>query len=301
MLIHDAITQFLKDQSARGNSFKTISDYTTKLWIFEDYCRSNKITRLGEVNVSFLQDYVNELRSSRIASISVQSYVRSLRAFLNWSYQSGHLTDDLCVKFKLPKANRDVIDVLTDSEIEKIYSCFPNEANQLHLRNRVIISLMLDSGLRLNEVVQIKVSDLHLSERILIINGKGAKQRYVTFGDLTAAYILKYVSFVRPVDHLLVKYDDLGSQEGITDVTVKQLFRKLKKSSGVSRLYPHLLRHTFATKYLENGGDIYTLQMLLGHSSLDMVKKYLHLSQRRTLERYRPYSPLDNIKKPSSL
>ena len=301
MLIDSAFKTFLQDQYARGNSNKTLSDYVTKLSIFVDYCNNHNKALLEEVDLPFLQAFVIELRCSNISSVSVQSYVRSLRAFLNYCYRSGFIPDDICNRFKLPKAKRDVIDILTDTEIKRLYGCFPNEANQLHLRNRVIISLMLDSGLRLHEVVSLKRSDLHLDDRLIIINGKGAKQRYVTFGDLTASYLLKYVALARPIDHLLYYFDDFGSQIAITDTTVKQLFRKLKQSSGISRLYPHLLRHTFATKYLENGGDIYTLQMLLGHSSLDMVKKYLHLSQKRTLQRYLPFSPLDNMKKPSSI
>lgn len=89
----------------------------------------------------------------------------------------------------------------------------------------------------------------------------------------------------------------LSNLEPVTDVTIRQMFRKLKKQSGVPRICAHLLRHTFATRYLENGGDMYTLQQILGHTSLEMVKKYVHSTTRKTLPNFPKYSPLDNLKR----
>ena len=86
-----------------------------------------------------------------------------------------------------------------------------------------------------------------------------------------------------------------GGQKPIEQTTVKQLFRKLKKKLDIPRLKPHLLRHTFATRYLENGGDMYTLQQILGHTSLEMVKKYVHLTHRKTVAKFPDYSPLDRL------
>lgn len=83
--------------------------------------------------------------------------------------------------------------------------------------------------------------------------------------------------------------------ETITQVTIKQLFKKLKRKTEIPRLHPHLLRHTFATRYLENGGDIYSLREILGHTSLTMVQKYLHLTQQKTTQRFPNFSPMDRI------
>ena len=125
---------------------------------------------------------------------------------------------------------------------------------------------------------------------------KGNKERYVPIGFQTKKYLLRYsilcgysVSDKTP----FFEKDDLTP---LKITTVKQLFRKLKKQSQIQRLKPHLLRHTFATRYLENGGDIYSLQMILGHTSLEMVKKYVHFIPKKTAMNFSSYSPIDNLK-----
>ena len=87
----------------------------------------------------------------------------------------------------------------------------------------------------------------------------------------------------------------MSNLEPVTDATLRQMFRKLKKRSGIPRLRAHLLRHTFATRYLENGGDMYALQQILGHTSLEMVKKYVHSTTRKIVPKFPEFSPLDNL------
>ena len=143
--------------------------------------------------------------------------------------------------------------------------------------------------MRVSELTGINLSDIDKQLRSLTVTGKGNKQRMVAFGTNTASILGRYSRSVPPSGSLLLTSEGLP----ITRDTIKNMFRRLCESSGVTRLYPHLLRHTFATRYLENGGNIYALQQLLGHSSLDMVKKYLHLSQRRLVSEFERYSPID--------
>ena len=94
---------------------------------------------------------------------------------------------------------------------------------------------------------------------------------------------------------MIIKESSEGRFEPVKETTIKDLFRKLKVKSGIDRLHPHLLRHTFATRYLENGGNIYSLQLLLGHTSLEMVKRYLHLANSKVRKDFVNYSPLDRV------
>lgn len=290
MTIKQSFALFLDDQYLKGNSLNTITDYSNMLRGFLDSYGDMLLTDLSSYH---LNEYARMLRESHSNTVTVQSYIRSLRAFLNWLYFNDYLEEDFCRKFRLPKARKAFINVLTDCEIQRIFEAYSDTSNVIHLRNRAIISLMLDSGLRLNEVVTAQICDLHLIEGYLIVDGKGSKQRAVSFGVNTLQHLKAYLKAVTPTQTLFLN----SSGDPLTISAIKNMFRKLKKKSGVQRLHPHLLRHTFATRYLENGGSIYNLKDLLGHTTLKQTQAYLHIAQNRRHLDFSKYSPLDNIKK----
>jgi integrase/recombinase XerC/integrase/recombinase XerD len=218
-----------------------------------------------------------------------------LRVFLTWCFNEGYATENIPARFKLPKAQRKTIDVLTDDEVRRLFACF-----DLHTmtgaRNYAICVLMLDSGLRLNEVVTLPIGAVHVLEGYVIVDGKGNKQRLVPLGLQSKRALIRYMGRVPQGEQkapLFVKDNLIPLQQS----TITQLFRKLKTRANIPRLHPHLLRHSFATRYLENGGDIYSLQQILGHTSLEMVKKYVHLIPSKTVVCFPQFSPLDNLAK----
>ena len=290
LMLSDAISDFLTDQSVKGNSPYTLTYYESILKRFQQF--------VGDVDVNTLtvqkcKEYYFFLNDDGLCSGSVQTYIRGLRAFLRWLYENDLISCNLCHKFKLPKAYRKEIDILTDDEIYTLYHSFGNDFRGV--RNLCVCSLMLDSGLRLNEVLTLQKSLFHLDERYCIVNGKCQKQRFVPIGKVSAEYIKTYLSLA-PLPSKSSKY--LFTREDGAPLTrngFKSIFRNLKITSGISRLHPHLLRHTFATRFLENGGNIYALQNILGHTSLEMVKRYLHLSQCRLYNDFSQFSPLDNL------
>lgn len=299
MTLSVAYDEFLLDQRVKGNSPRTLEYYENVLTIFINYL--GKDFPVSDITLRTCKEYYLHLVEGRdIKSVSVQSYIRGLRAFLRWLYDNDYTDVNICERFKLPKATRNIVDVLSDEEIERLLNVLSG-SEWLNVRNRLIVALMLDSGLRLNEVVTLKESSVHLKDRYLIVTGKGDKQRTVPFGDFTFRTLEEYLQITQKArfkDSLIIKVSEtLCAFEPITDTAIKNLFRKLKKRADIPRLYPHLLRHTFATRYLENGGNIYTLQAILGHTSLEMVKKYLHLATTRIRADFPKFSPLDNIKK----
>ena len=291
MTITQVFGLFLDDQYLKGNSLHTITDYTNKLRPFLKQFGERELVELRPEN---LNEYARHLRETHSNTITIQSYIRALRAFLNWLYLNDHVEADFCRKFRLPKARKAFLNVLTDQEIERVYAVYSDDSNVIHLRNRVVLSLMLDAGLRLNEVVTAQVTDLHLPEGYLIVTGKGSKQRAVSFGLTTLEHVKTYLDVAKCSGALL----QTSGGEPLTRDTLKNMFRKLKKKSGVERLHPHLLRHTFATLYLENGGSIYNLKELLGHTTLKQTQAYLHIAQNRRHLDFERFSPLDNIKRP---
>lgn len=294
MTIRECIDDFLIEQQVRGNSPKTQKHYFRCLGLFERF-QSPKNPDISAVSVSDCKAYYIHLSNRNVSSVTVQTYIRALRAFLSWCYLEGYISENIPKKFRLPKAQKKKIDILTDSEVEQLFRCLSGR-DFISIRNYCIVALMIDSGLRLNEVVTIRRDKIHIAEGYAIVNGKGNKERFVPLGLNSKRALLRYCAIVpnREKETPLFVKDTLIP---IKESTVKQLFRKLKSRSGIPRLHPHLLRHTFATRYIERGGDIYSLQSILGHTSLEMVKKYVHLIPSKTVVNFAFLSPLDNALK----
>ena len=294
MTIRECIDDFLIEQQVRGNSPKTQKHYFRCLGLFERF-QSPKNPDISAVSVSDCKAYYIHLSNRNVSSVTVQTYIRALRAFLSWCYLEGYISENIPKKFRLPKAQKKKIDILTDSEVEQLFRCLSGR-DFISIRNYCIVALMIDSGLRLNEVVTIRRDKIHIAEGYAIVNGKGNKERFVPLGLNSKRALLRYCAIVPNKEKetpLFVK-DTLIP---INQSTVKQLFRRLKVQADIPRLHPHLLRHSFATRYIERGGDIYSLQSILGHTSLEMVKKYVHLIPSKTVVNFAVLSPLDNALK----
>ena len=278
-----AISEFMIEQRIRGNTEKTLDYYKYVFHKFEAFRRCDKIS---DITLQLCKEYLLYLMCLDISSVTVQSYVRGFRAFLSWLYASGYHSVNLSNAFRLPKAHKAVINVLTRSEIDLLLSQF-DITSFLGFRNRCICLLMLDSGLRCGEVVSLSTERVHLKERYIIVDGKCDKERIVPISTLTARELARYARIKPSSDCFFCTLQGLP----ITSDTVKDFFRELKRVKGLERLYPHLLRHTFATTYLENGGNIYNLQSILGHTSLEMVKRYLHMSKTAVLRDFDSFNP----------
>lgn len=294
MTLQNAIDEFLIEQQIRGNSDKTILYYKRCLGFFSAY-NDLKSRSVGSISVSDCKSYLLYLNTKNVTTTTIQTYIRALRVFLTWCYSENYIDVDISAKFRLPKAKRKTIDVLTDEEIKRLFACL-NGRDFYSIRNYCIVALMLDSGLRLNEVVTLETDKVHIVEGYVIVNGKGNKERIVPLGLNSKKALLRYMSIV-PKSELKTPLFVKDTLTPLKQSTVKQLFRRLKVSASIPRLRPHLLRHSFATRYLENGGDIYSLQLILGHTSLEMVKKYIHLTNSKTAVNFSNYSPLDTVLK----
>lgn len=293
--LKSALDEFLIEQQIRGNSLATVKYYCVCIGLFAVHTGEDKL--MEEIILNDLQRYYMALQGRKLSTVTVQSYIRAVRAFLTWCYNEGYMSVCLPDKFKLPKAKRNAVDVLTDGEVRRLMASFVGNGF-IARRNACICALMLDSGLRMNEVVSLTIGRVHIAEGYIIVDGKGNKQRIVPIGLYMRKALMRYLA-VRPgcIDRapqetpLFVK----DAFTPISRTTVKQLFRKLKKRTNIPRLKAHLLRHTFATRYLENGGDIYSLQQILGHTSLEMVRRYVHTIPRKTVVNFSRFSPLDNL------
>lgn len=303
MTLKQAVNAFLVEQKVRGNSPKTIIAYKQQLKYFYEFIDDIDMQLLNYTHVQeytlYLRDKLKNsnhpysiLKDEHISDVTVQTYVRGLKSFINFCIERKYIPKDSFEYFRLPKAKKVIVEILPDDQIRQLFAfCDRNTNKKIALRNKLILSLMVDCGLRVNEVATLRISNIDLKEQILKVTGKGNKERKVPFGDFTLNLLTKYIKRYKSDDLLFI--NEYGNPFGYFGI--KKLFQKLKKYTGNENLHPHLLRHTFATKYLINGGDITSLKMILGHTSLKMVEHYLHLAEQFTVNRYKQYSVLDNL------
>jgi site-specific recombinase XerD len=215
-----------------------------------------------------------------------------LKTFGNWLTTESY--PNPFAGLKEPRVPQTVVDVLTESEVETILdSLNPNVVTGA--RNLAIVMLFLDSGLRVNELATATMADLDLQNRRIKVMGKGSKERFVRFGARCAKVLLRYISLFRPTperdDLIFLALDGLPS----TTSGIRRMVTRLGKSCGIPRLHPHLFRHTFAVNYVMAGGDIMSLKELMGHSTLQMVQRYMHFTQSQLSTKYDEFSPMDRM------
>lgn len=293
MNLSQAYEMFMQEQKFRGNSQETISYYKICLNMFIDYCGSD--LDVSDLDVILFKGYQLHLQETKnIKRVSVRTYARAVRVFYRYLYFED-LIDININKLQLMKANTEVILPLSDVEVKQLLNSFDVDSF-LGVRDKLICMLMLDCGLRRGEVVKLTNSDIDLLNCTLKINGKGSKQRIVSYGNLTNLYINLYKD-LRP-DVLTSSSDSFFltiHSEPITHNTIKMLFQDLKTKSGITRLYPHLLRHTFATNYIYNGGNLEVLRVLLGHSTISITQIYIHLASQMHIINDKYNSHLDTF------
>jgi len=185
---------------------------------------------------------------------------------------------------------------LTTEEIKKIIESI-NRRTLTGARNHAILVSLLDTGLRASEAAGVILNNLNLKDGYIKVTGKGGKERVVPIGKYVQMTLWSYIDKVR-LKPANPDYDNLflsPAGKPITVNTIKLVFSRLAKSSGVDRLHAHLCRHTFAINYLLNGGDIFSLREIMGHSTLEMVNHYLHFTNSQITAQHHKYSPMDRL------
>ena len=296
---------------SEGKSHQTVIWYSRVVRYFGDYLKERQLAdTLDNLSVDLVRDFVLHLQTRRkwpdrqchlaeqnLRAISVQTYVRALRGFFNWIYREGYTRENILANLRPPKAPRTLAEVLRDEEVGRILACADPETSW-GSRDSAMLIVMLDTGLRLSEVANLAMANAHLDEGYLKVMGKGAKERMVPIGGVAQKALLRYVYKFRP-EPLNASEDTLFlTPEGraMSANGVQMVIRRLALKSGVKRLHPHLCRHTFATNYLMNGGDVFTLQQILGHTTLEMVRRYVNLASAHVRVQHRKFSPMDRMR-----
>ena len=300
--LSELVEKFEVHNKSEGKSERTVEWYNQALEIFKGWLKAEGMsTCLDDIGEDEVRLFILHLQDrdglrGKASSHTVNNRVRALRSFFNWLYKKRYTGRHRLEDVRPPKVRQNEIEILTDDEVGRIFSSIdPN--NFLGARNAAIYSIMLETGLRLSEVVTLKSRDVHLDERYVKTLGKGDKKRIVSFGTTCRKALANYAHNYRFEDK------DQGADtffickdgSSMTSDGLRSLTERLSKSVDIPRLHPHLLRHTYATRFLMNGGDGFLLQQNLGHSSLEMVRRYLHIASRMAAQISLDFSPLDRV------
>jgi len=291
-----------------GKSPKTTEWYTSFLERFRRFLeRSELPTQLDKIEKTHIRRFILYLqqeartphKNKPLSGATVQGYVRALKAFFAWAEREEYTPTNLMAKIPIPKAETRVIATFSKEQIQSLFNlCLSSNGNSV--RNTLILLLLFDCGLRVSELVGIELDDINLEEGIIKIRkSKGSKERYVPVGNVAQKFLWKYINTSRPKPIVTHITSLLLSDKGLplTGNGVQQILRRYSKKAAITgvRCSPHTCRHTFAKNYLMNGGDIFSLQKILGHSSLASVRIYLNLFASDIKKQHRQFSPVDNM------
>lgn len=231
-----------------------------------------------------------------LSPYTLRGFVQVLKGFATWLYREGLTESNLLAVLEFPRTPRRVPPSLSQDEIRRLLLAV-NQSTLMGVRDYALLCLFLDTGLRLAEAVGLTMVDLHLEESWLKVVGKGAKERLVPFGAACQRALWRWLQ-VRP--HSLSPQRDsvflTWDRRAITRHAIQEMTRFYAGKAGLPvKVRPHLLRHTFALNFLRAGGDVLTLQKLLGHSSLEMVRWYVSLTNDDVTVAHRRHSPLDQL------
>ena len=278
----------------RGLSVNSIKSYEYDLNLFKNFIQSNQMSdtpfncRPETVKNYLYNNLSNKKSRSQARSIS------SIKGFFNYLIFEGHIKKSPISDIESPKIEKNLPEVLTELEIEKLIKSFDIKEN-FGQRNRTIIEVLYGTGMRVSELVNLKLSNIFFKENIIKIIGKGNKERFVPLGDIASNEIRKYLK-IRDNSIIDSKFSDIvflnRYGRGLTRSMIFKIISDSYKRIGLNKkISPHTLRHSFATHLLKNGADLRTIQLILGHESISTTEIYTHLDTNHLDEVLKNFHP----------
>ena len=267
-------------------STNTIIAYQNNIDDFCDYLNDKKITNLNKIDYLTIRSYLKILYERNFTKKTISRYISSLRSFFKYLFIHHYISSNPMVLISNPKLDKKLPQFLSVNDVETLLSK-PKLDNPLGIRDALILELLYSTGIRVSELVNIKLEDINFSLRQIKILGKGNKERYVLYGDVCSNLLDNYLKNSRiELDHDKNPYLILNSRGNkITTRAIRDIINKYDFSINV-HVTPHTLRHTFATHMLNEGADLKSVQELLGHENLSTTQIYTHVSNERLRKVY---------------
>lgn len=277
-------------KNIRLYSKKTVASYEYDLKDYALFLEKNNLT-IKDDNDKTLKLYLNYIYDKKISNKSISRHLSSLRTYYDFLKKENIVTENIFKNVKNPKIEKTIPNFISHDKLNEIFTSF-NDSN-LDIRNRLVIELLYATGLRVGELVNIKIKDIDFGAQSIKVLGKGSKERYVFYNNTTKEVLKKYLVVRKKIqkkanDYLLL--NDKGTP--IKEASVRKIIQTTLMKCGIkSKITPHTFRHTFATDLLNQGLDLVNVKELLGHASLNTTSIYTHITNDRIKEVYQNTHP----------
>ena len=287
----DYISEFLIElEYVKNYSKNTILSYNNDLLKFYDYLNGD----LSKATTSDIKRYIKTLKNKKEKTLARN--ITTLRMFYDFLIKKKYINQSPMDPIDNPKIGKYLPSVLTIEEMNKLLDLEPMD--NFTFRNRCILELLYSTGLRISELVGLKLENVNLEESFVKVMGKGSKERIVPLNDITTEYLDKYIKEIRPLLLKKNQTDYLFLNNHGKVLSRQAVFKMIKKRAQECNIKkdisPHTLRHSFATHLLQNGADIRFIQELLGHSDLSTTEIYTHIASSTLKKDYEELNPRDN-------
>ena len=267
----------------RGLSENSIVSYGNDVRHLADFIVDRGLT-FDNVSADHLHEFMSMVHEIGIAPRSQARMLSGIKSFFKFLLLEGYLDDNPSEFIEAPKLSRDLPDVLSVDEIDAMIAAIPKDKDE-SLRNHAIIETLYGSGLRVSELIDARISRLDLDENLLIVEGKGNKERLVPISPVASGLIREWLEHrskmnVKPEGADIIFLNRRGNP--LTRVMIFYIIKQLAELAGIKKnVSPHTLRHSFATHLLEGGANLRAIQEMLGHESIATTELYLHLDRSR--------------------
>jgi len=298
MDIRTAKRVFLTAKQAQGVTGRTLEVYTTELNRFFEFAVARNLYDVADITADIIREFLNSLKSSnKLRNITIHRYFRELRTLFLFLYREDYIAVNPMKHIEAPKIEQKQMRTFTGKEISTLLNSF-DKNDFFGMRNYCIMATFFSTGIRKMELLNLRTADLNITNDLIRIDGKGNKERYVPIGKTLRRIFIQYqkMRIVYLADESCHWLFPNRAKQKMTNSGINMLFQKLKTELKLTgeKVSSHTWRHTFAKNYLLNGGDVFSLQKIMGHADLETTRGYLSLNDEEMKLQHARYNPLDN-------
>ena len=288
--LQNQLDQFIRYVQLEKNfSLHTVREYTSDLEEFFAFLHAEGIQKITEVEYIHARLYVTKLYDEQKARTSISRKISSIRSFFRFLNREQNIDDAPFRSLYHPKKEERLPSFFYEEELKELFE--KNEGDEpIQIRNMALLELLYATGMRVSECVSLELTDIDFHYNIVRVMGKGRKERIIPFGQYAHDALKRYIDQVRPTlmkkeNHQKVFVNMRGGE--LTTRGVRYILSEMINNASMhTKIYPHMLRHTFATHLLNNGADMRTVQELLGHANLSSTQIYTHVTKEALRKTY---------------